>query len=209
MVKFPVEPKLSVGASFTLTYWDEPLKVRQSPLLQFVDHAGEPAKVPMLPLRLLSDAAEPESSSKVHQPARPLVLAAKFAVTVVVVVIGTVHVPVVPEQPAPGVDPVTVQLEMIYPAAGMAVNVSIVPCATELRQVVELHKTVPSADGEAATVSPILVEKFAVTVVLAVTATVQVPVIPEQSAPGVDPVTVHPRRALPDAGLAVNTTEVP
>src|SRR5207247_665997 len=127
---------------------------------------------------------------------------AKVAVTVVAALSVTVQVPV-PEQPPP------LQPLKIEPAAGAAVRVTGVPVANAAEHVAPqeipagLLVTVPVPAPVLLTVSgKLCTAKGAVTVVAALTVTVQVPVL--EQLPPLQPVKVEPA-----AGAAVKVTAVP
>jgi len=127
---------------------------------------------------------------------------ANVAVTVVEALRVTVQVPV-PEQPPP-LQPVNVE-----PAVGVAVSVMAVPLAYAAIQVglqempTGLLVTVPSPEPALFTVSVnACTAKLAVTVVAALSVTVQVPV-PEQPPP------LQPEKLEPAAGVAVRVIAVP
>jgi len=127
---------------------------------------------------------------------------ANVAVTVVEALSVTVQVPV-PEQPPP-LQPVNVE-----PAVGVAVSVMAVPLAYAAIQVglQEMPKgllvTVPSPEPALFTLSVnACTAKLAVTVVAALSVTVQVPV-PEQPPP------LQPEKLEPVAGVAVKVIAVP
>jgi hypothetical protein len=129
-----------------------------------------------------------------------LALAENVAETVTAALSVTVHVPV-PEQPP--VQPVKVE-----PAAGVAVKATAVPLANEAAHVAPqdmpagLLVTVPAPEPPLLTVSVKVCPNVAVTVVAALSVTVQGPA-PEQPPP------LQPVNAEPAAGAAVRVTAVP
>jgi hypothetical protein len=127
---------------------------------------------------------------------------AKVAVTVVAALSVTVQVPV-PEQPPP------LQPEKVEPATGVAVKMTAEPPANAAEHVAPqempagLLVTVPEPAPDLLTVSvKVCSANVAVTVVAALSVTVQVPV-PEQPPP------LQPEKVEPATGVAVKVTAVP